>query len=326
MDKSRTNICPERSQITGGSVSIRSISIFIVITILVYAGFAVLTDIERLKALVSIIPVILWPELIMLSLLSYILRFTRWNYFMHYQGHKIPIIYNLEIYLAGFALTLTPCKTGEMVRGVYLRPHGVPYSSSVGTFIAERIMDLLAVSFLAVWTMSILPANQEWMIISIACVVVVAIIARSNLLRLVVNRLENGSLKGNILETLEITQLLLSGKRFFIAAPLSIMAWIAQGLSLYLSLRAFNYELDVWNIVAIYCVGIIAGAISFVPGGLGATEASIILLLSYVGVDYSDAILTTLICRGLTLWLAIFIGSLCMTRYSSRFQKNLYKK
>jgi glycosyltransferase 2 family protein len=63
-------------------------------------------------------------------------------------------------------------------------------------------------------------------------------------------------------------------------------------------------------------LGILAGALSFIPGGLGATEAAIALLLIQVGVSTPDALIASLICRGLTLWLAVGIGLVAMASLS----------
>ena len=92
------------------------------------------------------------------------------------------------------------------------------------------------------------------------------------------------------------------------------MAWMAQGVSLYLIVHALGYELTASTVIAIYCLSILAGAASFIPGGLGATEAAIVLLLSAAGVGQTDAITASLVSRSLTLWLAVGIGVVAMIR------------
>ncbi len=107
---------------------------------------------------------------------------------------------------------------------------------------------------------------------------------------------------------------LLSGRRVAVAVPLSLMAWMVQGVSLYLIVHALGYELAARTVVAIYCLSTLFGAVSFIPGGLGATEAAIVVLLSVAGVGQTDAISASLVCRSLTLWLAIGIGVVSMTK------------
>jgi glycosyltransferase 2 family protein len=52
----------------------------------------------------------------------------------------------------------------------------------------------------------------------------------------------------------------------------------------------------------------LAGAISFLPGGLGSTEAVMTTLLAAHGFSLADSIFMTLACRLLTLWLAVVLG------------------
>jgi len=70
--------------------------------------------------------------------------------------------------------------------------------------------------------------------------------------------------------------------------------------------------LSVAGAMGIYAIAIIVGALSFLPGGLGSTEAVMAALLVAPGFHTSQAILLTLICRLLTLWLAVVIGWLCV--------------
>lgn len=55
-----------------------------------------------------------------------------------------------------------------------------------------------------------------------------------------------------------------------------------------------------------------AGALSLFPGGLGTTEAVMVLLLFVFGTDRETTLAAALICRAATRWLAILIGMLAM--------------
>ena len=87
-----------------------------------------------------------------------------------------------------------------------------------------------------------------------------------------------------------------------------------EGVSLYLIVHALGYELTASAVVSIYCLSILAGAASFIPGGLASTEAAIVLLLLAAGVGQTDVITASRISRSLTLWLAISIGVVAMIK------------
>ena len=61
-----------------------------------------------------------------------------------------------------------------------------------------------------------------------------------------------------------------------IALPLSLMAWTAQGYGLYLIVSALGMDVSPVLIIGIYNISILAGAASFIPGGV---EAAISVLL-----------------------------------------------
>jgi uncharacterized protein (TIRG00374 family) len=60
--------------------------------------------------------------------------------------------------------------------------------------------------------------------------------------------------------------------------------------------------------VGIYATGILAGALSFLPGGIGSAEAVMIGLLILAGIDVTTATAATLACRIAALWYSIGVG------------------
>ncbi len=234
MDESRTADARAINQSTPSRIPVRSISLAIVVAVVMYVGMATLADWEAFGAAVSALPGLLWAQVVVLSLVSYLLRFSRWHHFIVALGHKVPILRNLEIYLAAFALTLTPGKAGETIRSVYLHPYGVSYPHSIGAFVSERLLDLVAVGALASLAVSMFPEQRLRMFAAIACIVIVILLLRSRLLSLIGRRAAGSSVVGHAAKLVATVRFLLSGRRVAVAAPLSLMAWMAQGVSLYL--------------------------------------------------------------------------------------------
>lgn len=289
---------------------VRAISMAIVVAVLLYAGMAAYAGGPALRRAVDAIPASVWLEVAGLSLASYLARFIRWHRFLQRLGHPIPWQRHLAIYWSGFALTLSPGKAGETVRSLYLRPYGVPYSQSIGTFVAERLLDLVAVGLLAGLTSLWLPEQRGWVLVVLACCLCGVFLLRSRLVQWVEANLARRAPGQFASEGLHTVKDLLSGSSLATALPLSFLAWSAQGLALHALVDALGYEFGVLDIVSVYCLSILAGAASFIPGGLGATEAAMIVLLGAVGLTQCDAILAAMVGRGLTLWLAIGLGLL----------------
>lgn len=300
------------SQSNARRITIRSISLAIMVTVALYVGMAFLADWQAFSASVSALPCVLWVQAVVLSILSYMLRFARWHYFIAALGYKLKVLRNLEIYFAGFALTLTPGKVGETIRSVYLYPYGVSFPHSIGAFVSERLLDLVAVGALASLAISLLPEQRTWMVVVLACIFLVFLLLRTRLMSLIVFKF---SRRVGIDQTAKVgttIRFLLFNRRLVLASHLSLLAWTAQGVTLYLIVDALGYELPISAAVPIYCLSILAGSISFIPGGLGVTEAAIVLLLSVAGLTPADAFTASILGRGLTLWLAIGFGLVAM--------------
>ncbi len=111
------------------------------------------------------------------SLTSYALGFVRWQGYLKLLGYKVPVPENLNIYLGSFALAMTPARSGELLRGVFLQKYGVPFPASLAAFAAERIIDLLAMALLVavgLWTYA--PARPMILVVVIGIIAVVTVL------------------------------------------------------------------------------------------------------------------------------------------------------
>ena len=286
----------------------------IVVAMLIYISIITYSlNRSDIRTAIEQIPIELYLWLFILSLLSYFLRFLRWYFFLRPLESSIPLSRHLLIYFSGFALTTTPGKAGETIRSLFLSPLGIKYHQSLAAFFSERLLDVIAVV-----TLSLLlfvysfPEYQQWIILSTLFVLLLSLFVRSRFIPKLIKRFLKH--KSQVLLIAFQTQVsnFLSNQSLFVAFPLSIAAWTAQGYALYLIVNALGFESDPLLIIGIYNISILAGAISFIPGGIGATEAAITLLLLNLGMDTPTALIASLLCRGMTLWIAIVIGVLSM--------------
>ena len=116
-----------------------------------------------------------------------------------------------------------------------------------------------------------------------------------------------------------VVNMLVSARQFLAPGLLlsgllmGLVAWGAEAVGLKLVADVVApIELSIPAAMGIYAIAIIVGALSFLPGGLGSTEAVMAALLFAHGYTMPQAILLTLVCRLLTLWLAVVIGWLCV--------------
>ena len=270
---------------------------------------------EETFALVNKIPFSLYLWVFILSVISYLLRFSRWYFFLTPLEPKIRLPQHLLIYFSGFALTTTPAKAGETIRSLFLSPLGIKYHQSLAAFFSERLLDVVAVLALSFLLFS---QYQQWTILSATFIVILFLLVRSQLIPLLINRFLKH--KSKVLFIAFQTQVshFLSNRSLLIALPLSLMAWTAQGYGLYLIVDALGMDVSPVLIIGIYNISILAGAASFIPGGIGATEAAISLLLIGIGMDASLAVVASILCRAMTLWVAVGVGIVAMFILSKR--------
>ncbi|MGD0960278.1 MAG: UbiA family prenyltransferase [Methylomonas sp.] len=254
-----------------------------------------------------------------LSLINYLLRVLRWIVYLSQLGHRLKFGFSALTYIAGFAFTLSPGKVGEMVRGRYLQKSGVPLSGTAAAFFAERLMDLLAMVALASLAVTSSYDSLMWgTVIVIIVMLAVLTLAPWNKISVYAETLNihPHAIKKillSVIRTLIASRVLLSPGMLAAGFMIGVLAWGCEGVGLMvISKIPGGVEMDISSAVGIYSVAVIVGALSFLPGGLGGTEAVMIALLDTHGYPLPDAILLTLICRLLTLWFAVAIGWLAV--------------
>lgn len=257
--------------------------------------------------------------LLALSALNYGLRFLRWHYYLRKLGSGIAIRHNLKIYLSGFALTTTPGKAGEMARSLWLRPYGVSVAASVAAFLAERMQDFLAVVLLSSLGAS-LYRGGKWLLLFSSVLVLFLILIfcvrpiSQWLLQLMAGR--SGSIRTlglRIEQVLNFTRDCLTARSFALGLAIGIAAWTAEAYAFALLLQALGQPLPLATAVAIYALSMLAGAVSFMPGGLGGSEATMVVLLTLCKVPVASAVSATLLIRVTTLWFAVFLGIVALS-------------
>lgn len=268
-----------------------------------------------------------WLLLLSCSFGSYLLRFVRWQYYLRRAGWRLPPHLHLAYYLAGFALTTSPGKAGETIRSVLLRPHGVPYATSLACFFSERLLDVVVVALLA--TLTTLAFTEQHSFIMIVFIVTLAVIpfVHSPLLlrllhalqsRLQADRVKN--LLSHLIQLLRDARNFLAWRPLYLGLLLGMAAWCLQGLAFYYLLRVMEVGASLPLAMGIYAISLLAGALSMIPGGLGATEAAMALLLSAAGANTQLAVIIPLISRLSTLWFAVGIGLMANLWLGSRRQ------
>lgn len=293
----------------------KPILLSVILAIGLYFGAMFLGDFNATKAAMADVGLIGWVIILALSLLNYGLRYWRWEWYLTLLSKKpIPHARHLAYYLCGFALSTTPGKAGETVRSLYLKRHDIGYAKTISTFFVERFQDLLTIVLMA--SLAALLFDGYGVVVLLTGIVVLAALPMMHS-QFILNRVEQFSekfpnklkqLTGHVLEMIRSSALLMKNRELFGGMLLGLIAWVAEGVGFWYLLVLLGQDISLMAAVAIYGVAVLVGAVSFLPGGLGSTEAVMGLLLISLGVPEPVAVAATLICRIATLWFAVFIG------------------
>lgn len=259
-----------------------------------------------------------------LSLINYILRFYRWHLYLKHLKYTIPFLENFKIYLSGFALTTTPGKIGEVLRGHFLKSHNVSWNHTLAIIMSERLSDLLVILAFSMLGIFYYPKIQGVLFLGFVIIAVLVIcLFNRNLLDRFSEKLQSYNTRVAILLNKVIILLLSvrkchSMKLLGATLILSYIAWSAEVYGMYLVVKILGYnDLSIGYICFVYAASMLIGALSFLPGGLGSSEATMITLLVLKGIPSPSAIAITLFVRLATLWFAVGLGVACLSQLVS---------
>lgn len=264
----------------------------------------------------------IWPLLALAVLpvsASYLFRFWRWRWLLQRQGHAVPFWLGWTAYLAGFALTATPGKAGELLRLRYFARMGVPAARTLAVFVFERASDLLVILALSLLAAPVFPTlgTLAAMVLGFVALLFGAAAWPALLawLESVGRRLPGRWLRRAAqfavfaatelracLGTAQMVRSVIAGAGAW-GLTSAVFVGLCSGLGL---------NLDPLVAFGIYPLAMLIGALSFVPGGVGTTELAIVLMLDRLGVATADAIAVAVAARLVTLWYAVAVGALAM--------------
>jgi glycosyltransferase 2 family protein len=295
----------------------RPLILSVALAILIYLIFALFLDWQKSYEALRSLSGKAWLIILGLSLMNYGIRAVRWYGYMIHLGNRVPFLQNLFIYFAGFAFTTTPGKLGETIRSLYLKRYGVSYQHSLAAFFAERLVDVIAMILLSLCSLYAFSHYRVQVGVFVVAIIGVLLAIRSRRLQGWIadkcGDLSSKTLKNLAFQFISLVQAassLLKNGPLSIGLVLGLVGWGAEGYAMHIILADLGYDVGRLVGVGVYSVAIIAGAVSFIPGGLGSTEAVMGGSLLLLGVDPGTAVAATLICRLVTLWFAIGLGLL----------------
>lgn len=284
-------------------------------SVLVYAVLAGLTDAQAVASALRDFPLDTLAAMLALTLVCYALRAVRFRYLVGRVDCPMSLADAAYVQFSGMTMTVTPGKVGEVLKAYLAKDIcGLRMSRGVAVVFCERLADLIAVLVLSVGGVSLLGGGSYSLAVA-ALVVALGTIGVSSprfhafALRYLESREWARRHHASASAISDTIRILLAPRTFASSIGIALVAWGAEGVAFALALRALGFsELGVIPAVAVYAVSTVVGALVFLPGGIGLTEASMTGLLIAAGMDAPSAAAATVLIRVVTMWFGVGLG------------------
>ncbi|MCC7104746.1 MAG: flippase-like domain-containing protein [Chloroflexi bacterium] len=253
---------------------------------------------------------------------SFVPRTHRWRTLLENAGldraayPRIPRFGRLYemVVLSTFVNTVTVARLGDAYRGHLLtKAAGVSFTATLGTILAERLVDVAVIALTLTLAALVafggqLPEVAADSLLGGAALGVLGLMVLVSLRRLaplvqrclpVRWRHHYASFEQGAVGSIGRVPLLVA---------LSAAGWLVESATLYLSAIAVGAGISPAGAVVAALVASLAGILPFTPGGLGVTEASIVLILAPLGVDPTSASAVAVLNRVINYWSLALVG------------------
>jgi uncharacterized protein (TIRG00374 family) len=253
---------------------------------------------------------------------SLVVRARRWKMllgnvgYVRAAGYPIPSTFGLAkiMYLAWFANCVTVTRLGDAYRGYLLKKAtGVSFVVTLGTVLAERFLDLLVLAammgagVLVVFGGSLpteaAQALAAGLVLSVMGVVGLLAVRhlRGAVEWILPKRLHNhyARLEHGVIG---------SFRRLPLLVAYSVAGWVIEGMTLYVVAAAVGAPVSVAGALVVALAAALLTTVPFTPAGLGFTEAGMVVMLQWLGLDASAAGAITLLFRLINYWSIVVFG------------------
>ncbi len=308
----------------------------------VLIGLLLYSDVREMGTYLRAFPPWYVPPVLALTLFNYLLRWIKWHYYLRVIGARaVQPIDSAALWVSGFVLALSPGKVAELLKAVVLRVMvGVPVARGVPVVVAERLTDGLAMLVLAMLSfcgmVSISEAHRAVLarylpvVFTVFALLLVGIIVIQiqPLFRWLLGIATRLPVLGRFSHALDdlytSSYALLRLPALIVAVGLGVVSWAGECAGFFLILVGMGLEptwLLFWQAMFMLAMASVIGAVSGLPGGLGAAEFSLAGMIQLLVLGHEDASFAgtaTLLIRLFTLWFAVVLGLITAFAFRKR--------
>ena len=284
-----------------------------------YGVFLFFSDFNIISEQISNFKYEFLPLILLLVSISWTPLLVRWQILLKKNDINIPIKKSFLLFLCGMSMSITPGHVGELIKSQLMKTiYNIPRTKTAPIIFVEKFYDLTGAIIASIIGIIILGMDTSLILISVSIlIVIIFLIYYRPIFEFILKRVTKtkffSKYSENLSDSYEIVRNSTTPQISSISFGLSILYWIIISVAVHFILLSFGIEsVSILKTISIYSSSVIIGAISFIPGGLGITEGSLIGLFSLEGIDVSLALILSVMIRILTMWYSVSIGFICL--------------
>jgi glycosyltransferase 2 family protein len=283
----------------------------ILLAVLAFTTIGMWGDLSRARGALAGFPWLLLPVIMFFGFMNDFIKFLRWDIYLKKMGLTITPGRSLHIFLTGLSMSATPGKVGFLLKSQLLKTatgYGLIATSPV--VVAELFMDLIGLCVITLLGLGML-GNAPWVLALCALPLLGLVPAVSEGIIGLLSKIPFLEHRADELKQALDDMFRLFGPRvLMVSLVITLFAWTSEGVALNLILSGLGYDMGVMKATVIFGFSTLVGVLSFLPGGLVVTDASLMGLLIESGIPAPSAAVASIMARLCTLWLSVCIGSL----------------
>jgi uncharacterized membrane protein YbhN (UPF0104 family) len=299
----------------------RGVLAAVLLAVCVFAVLSMAGDVAALGQSLSSFRLAALGGALALVLGNYLLRFLRWQYYLALLGVRVELGLSIWVFLAGFLMSVTPAKMGEVLKSFLLNEYrGIDVARTASAVVAERLLDLVALVLLVSVAGVGFPHGQLVALpgallvggITLVCTVrplgtwLLAATERLPLMARFAPKLRTGY---------DALYTLTRARPFLIGACFASCGWALECVATWCLFQGFaGVHMPLAGASFGYAAGTLAGALAMLPGGLGVAELGMSGLFRVASptLSLASAAAATILVRLCTLWFGVALGGVAL--------------
>ena len=282
-------------------------------------------DLTNMRISLEKISISVLVFLFSLTMANNFLRFLKWDLFLRNVGVKINFVDSMIIFFSGFSLLLTPGKVGGEAMKIHLlkKEKNIDVSKTTSVVVIDRVADVLGLALLGALGLLLFGTNHGTLpfvaAISIPIITVVLLKnAAFTRFLLSVPLIRTSDFVKNVILHFNAFSI----KVFVASTVLAAVAWSFEAFALYYLLQSFGIHATFSATAFVFSSSMLFGNITMIPGGVGAVEAGIaILIKNFFATSLALAATSALIFRIVSFWAINVIGFVALAVFYRRQKK-----